>query len=194
MPELIDLEDMVLDTLPVCGHSLHCDSTLALGQEFGTRWQIREEEQRCDSGDQGERSEDDEHIHPLGQAAIDVPDRVTKKSAEHRGDSVGAVVNIQTQRLLLGRVPHRHDQDESGVDCGFDETQHEAVRSDSGKVRARRGCHQNDTPGDSSETEEFSDRQSLHQPSGRELSDQISKVEDRSEPLVLLTDEAETLL
>jgi hypothetical protein len=141
LPELIDLEVVVLDTLPVGSHSLHCDSALALSQEFRSRWQIREEEQRCNSGEQGQRSEDEEHIHPPSQAACDVADRVANESTEHGGDSVGAVVDLQAQRLLLGRVPHRHDQDESGVNCGFDETQHEAVGSNSGKVRARRCCH-----------------------------------------------------
>lgn len=96
---------------------------------------------------------------------------VSNQATKHGRNTVGAVVDLEAERLLLGCIPHGHDQHESRVDGSFDETEHEAVRGDTSEVRACRGSHQDNSPRDASKTEELAHGQSLHSQSSRKLGD-----------------------
>lgn len=64
LPDLINLEVVVLDALSVCSDAFDRHGALALSQKFGGRRQVREEDQSREPGGQGQRSEDDENVHP----------------------------------------------------------------------------------------------------------------------------------
>lgn len=69
-----------------------------------------------------------------------MPDCVTDQTAEHGSDAVGAVVDLETERLLGGGVPHAHDEYESGVYGRFEGAEEEAVGGYAGEGGACWGC------------------------------------------------------
>jgi hypothetical protein len=78
--DLIPLEMMILDALPIGGHPLHGDGALTLVQEFGGRRQVRQHNQRPDARHDGDRTKDDEDVHPPGQTGGDMADGVADQS------------------------------------------------------------------------------------------------------------------
>lgn len=62
--------------------------------------------------------------------------------AEHSGDTIRAIVRLQAQGLLTGRIPHTHHEDKARVDDSLDQAEEEAVYRDASEVVARWRGHE----------------------------------------------------
>lgn len=106
--------------------------------------------------------------------------RIPNESSKHGRDAVRAVVRFESEGLLGRSVPHGHHQYETRVDCSFYGAEEETVRCDSCEVRACRRSNQDYSPYDGGDGEELADFQALEEVAGRELEEEIAKVENRA--------------
>ena len=66
--------------------------------------------------------------------------------AEHSRNPIRAVIRLQAQGLLTGRIPHTHHEDKARVDDSLDKPKEEAVDSNTNKVVARWCRHEQTAP------------------------------------------------
>lgn len=175
-------EVVVLHALLVLGHPVDGDRLFAIVEELGRRRDVGQHKQRDESPEHTKPPKDEEHVHPPCQPGRDVAHRIPDQPAEHRRQPVGAVVDLQTQRLLGVRVPDGHDQDEGWVDCRFRHTQKETIRRDPCKGRACRCRHEYGAPDDCDVGDKFSNREDLESIGSWELGDEVAEVENGPEP------------
>ena len=64
LPHLVDLEMLVLDTLPIGSHPIHSHRPLPFAQESCCGWRIWEKDKGHHASGNAARSEYQEHIHP----------------------------------------------------------------------------------------------------------------------------------
>jgi hypothetical protein len=90
-----------------------------------------------------------------------VPYSVADKTAEHCCDAVCAVVDLETEGLLGGRVPHGHEKYETGVDGCFDGAEEETVGCYATERDACWSCDEDYAPGNGGQGEEFPNWETL---------------------------------
>jgi hypothetical protein len=115
LPCLVLLEMSVLDALSISSNPLDGDDALSLIQKPGRGGKIRKEEKRNNPHQRARRSKDQENVHPPRQACGDVTDSIANQPAEHCGNAVRAVVRFKAKWLFRARIPHAHDQNETGI-------------------------------------------------------------------------------
>lgn len=110
---------VVLNALLVPAHAVDGNGLFAVRQELRRGRQVRQDEQGDDPPEQADCPKDDKDVHPTRQSRRDMADRVANKPAKHGRQAIGAVVALQSERLLGIRVPDGHDQHKRRVDGGL---------------------------------------------------------------------------
>ena len=146
LPRLIRFEMLIFDPLPIPADPLHSDEPLPLSQKLGRGRQVRKENESEDSHDDRAAPEDEEDVHPLRQAGVDVPNSVPDEAPEHGRNAISAVVRLEAERLLGRSVPHAHYEHEARVDGRLQQSEEKAICRDDCKILTRWRRHENDAP------------------------------------------------
>lgn len=80
----------------------------------------------------------------MGVRSYEEVNRSIYSPAKHSRNPICAVIRLQAQGLLTGRIPHTHHEDKARVDDSLDQAEEEAVYSDASEVVAR-GCRHEQT-------------------------------------------------
>lgn len=182
LQRLILFEVVVLDALLVAADAVDGNGFFALRQEPGCGGYVGQHKQRHNAPKEAQRTKDEKDVHPLRKPCGDMADSITNQAAKHGGKTVGAVVGLEAQRLFGRCVPDAHDEHKGRVHNRLSQAQEEAVRRDAGKRGARRRRHENSAPDDGRDRNELADWESLQRVGGRELRNEVAKVEDGAEP------------
>lgn len=78
---LVHLKVSILDPLPVRRHAFGCNHLLRVRQEFRSRGEVREEDQRRNAQRDRDTAKDQEDVHPPWETAFDVSDGVADEAA-----------------------------------------------------------------------------------------------------------------
>lgn len=89
--------------------------------------------------------------------------------------------------MLRGGVPHRHEQNESRIDCGFYGSKQKAIGSNTGKTGTSRCCYENYAPDNGRNGQEFSNLQSLKEITRGELEKEVAKIENGTLGILILS-------
>lgn len=121
---------------------------------------------------------------------MSVKHRTVGEVLYHCPDTVAAVEDTSSERLLLTCIPHRNNHHKTRGDGCLKHTKEEPTRRQGTKVTPRRGQKQHTSPSNNTPRHYFGHARLLREEQPRVLSSHVGKVENTSEPTVLVRGDA----